>query len=177
MYLKIFFKFILVVFLVILQLAFVSNLPFYSYGLNLIIVFLIFSLELDEVKNNIWWFFLIGFLFDNYSSLPFGFWLIVWPLIFMLTKILAKNFFTNQSLYSFLGLTFFSSLFYYLLYYFGINFWNKTSGEKEHFFLFLPNFWLSLLVGLIANVIVVSLVFYLVNLLTNRLKPVFLFKN
>jgi hypothetical protein len=176
MYFRLFFKLILVVALVIIQIAFVSALPVWLKELNLVIIFLVFSLEWKGGYQTAWWFLIIGFFLDLYFPLRFGFFIIFWPLIFLLTSFLSFNFFTNRSLYSFLGLTFFSTLFYYFFY----NGWFYMAGffseKKVPFFLLIKNFWLRLADGMILNLLAVIVLFYIINILSDRLKPVFIIK-
>jgi|WetSurMetagenome_2_1015567.scaffolds.fasta_scaffold01363_10 hypothetical protein len=177
MYFRLFLKLIFVVALVIIQISFISGLPLGLRELNLIIIYLVFFLEWNQAGKMIWWFLLIGFIFDIYLSVFFGFFMILWPLCFLFAGFLFNNFFTNRSLYSFLGLTFFTTIFYYLFFnlffYFGAIF----SPSKPVFFLLAKNFWLSLGNGLLVNLIAVFILFNLVNILSDRLKPVFIIKN
>jgi hypothetical protein len=176
MYLRIFLKFILVTILAIVQIAFVSGLPAWSRELNLIIIFLIFSLELSGGQKAIWWFLLIGFFFDLYFPRFFGFFLILWPLVYIFASFLFTNFFTNRSLYSFFGLAFFTVIFYYFL---DNSFFYLTeifSGQKAEIFFLAKNFWFRLSGGVVVNLIAVAIVFYAANLISDRLKPVFIIK-
>ena len=176
MYFRIFFKVILIIVLAILQVSFVSALPIYLRELNLVIVFLIFSLEWSGGYRTAWWFLLLGLIFDLYFSLHFGFFIIFWPLIFLLTLFLAKNFFTNRSLYSFFGLTFFATTFYYFIYNAAFYLAGFFSGNHGTLFLLVKNFWFRFADGLILNLIAVFILFYLTNMLSDRLKPVFIIK-
>jgi cell shape-determining protein MreD len=176
MYLRLLFKFILVIALVIFQIAFISATPVWLRELNLIIVFLVLSLEWSGGYKTIWWFLLIGLLYDIYFPLRFGFFIILWPMIFLFAAFLAKNFFTNRSLYSFLGITFFATVFYYLVYNVSFYFADFFSGGKSALFLLVKNFWLRLGDGLIVNILAVIILFYSTNLISDRLKPVFIIK-
>jgi len=176
MYFRIFFKVILIVALAILQVSFISALPAYLRELNLIVIFLVFSLEWSSGYRTAWWFLLLGLIFDLYFSLHFGFFIIFWPLIFLLTLFLAKNFFTNRSLYSFFGLTFFATTFYYFIYNAAFYLAGFFFGNRIMLFLLVKNFWLRFADGLILNLIAVFILFYLTNVLSDRLKPVFIIK-
>jgi hypothetical protein len=177
MYFRLISKLILILALAIVQISFVSALPAYLRELNLIIVFLIFSLEWSGGYRTAWWFLLLGLIFDLYFPLHFGFFIIFWPLIFLLTLFLSKNFFTNRSLYSFLGLTFFATTFYYFIYNTAFYLVGFFSGNRGALFLFVKNFWLRFADGLILNLLAVLILFYLTNALSDRLKPVFIIKN
>jgi hypothetical protein len=176
MYLKIFLKFILVSALAILQISFVSALPLWLRELNLMIVFLIFSLEWSGGYKTVWWFLLIGFIFDLYFPLFFGFFILLWPIIFLLTYLISTNFFTNRSLYSFLSLTFFATATYYFIYNVYFYFASFFSGKGVALFFLTKNFWLRFADGLILNLIAVFILFYLTNVLSDKFKPVFMIK-
>jgi hypothetical protein len=177
MYFRLFFKFILVVALVILQISFVSALPVWLRELNVVVVFLVFSLEWSGGYKTIWWFLAIGLMFDLFFPLWFGFFIVFWPMLFLFTSFLAENFFTNRSLYSFLGLTFFATIFYYFIFNAAFYFAGFFSENKAALFLLTKNFWLRLSAGLILNLAAVFILFYLTNLISDRLKPVFIIKN
>lgn len=176
MYLRLLLQLILVSALAVFQIGFVSGLPAGWRELNLIIIFLIFSLEFSRGRNLIWWSLLAGFFFELYFPVFFGFWLILWPLVFLFAALLSANFFTNRSLYSFLGLAFFTYIFYQFL--FNIFFYlaGFFSGNKAGLFFLAKNFWSRLGEGLIANLLAVAIIFYLANLISDRLKPVFIIK-
>lgn len=176
MYLRLLLKFILVSTLALVQLSFVSGLPFWAKELNLVIVFLVLLLEFGGTGRQFWWFLLIGFIFDAYSPLPFGLFIFLWPLTFVFARFLSIGFFTNHSLYSFLGLTFFTTIFYYFFVHLFFYFWKILIAERAPFFLLVDTFWASLVQGVVFNLALVAVLFYGANLLTDRLKPVFIFK-
>jgi hypothetical protein len=178
MYLRFFFQLLIVSALAILQLAFVSGLPVWARELNLIIIYLVFFLEWSggKTKAMIWWLAFIGFIFDLYIPVFFGFFMVFWPLVFLFAVFLSGNFFTNRSLFSFLGLAFFTTFFYYLFFNLFFYLGEVFSQRPAVFFPLAKNFWLKLGDGLLVNLLVVLVLFYLVNLATNRLKPVFIIK-
>ncbi len=175
---------ILLTLITIFQLSFISGLPEPMTNLNLIIVVLIFTIAFNK-KKTIWFFVFIGFLFDIYSNNIFGFFTLLWPLIFLFSSFLATSFFTNRSLYSFLGLTLFATLFYNL----AINLANYTLFHlirwftdvftdyiDMSFFLFNQDFWLNIFYSIVINLVTVFLFFHIINFVTHKMKPVFLFK-
>jgi hypothetical protein len=177
MYLKFFFKLIGIAVLAILQIGFISGLPEAAHELNLVVIFLIFSIEFGADKKLIWWLMLLGFIFGLYFPFFFGFFIILWPLIFVMAKFLSANFFTNRSLYSFSGLAFFTIIFYY--FFFNLFFYcqNFLAGGKTVFFLWTENFWIKLGEGVVFNLAAAIILFYLVNLVSDRLKPVFIIRD
>jgi len=177
MYLRLFLKLILISALTIFQISFVSGLPVWARELNLIIIYLVFFLEWSGNQAIIWWLAFIGFIFDLYVPIFFVFFMVFWPLVFLFAAFLSGNFFTNRSLFSFLGLAFFTTVFYYLFFNLFFYLGEVFSQRPAVFFLLAKNFWLKLGDGLLVNLLVVLTLFYLVNLATNRLKPVFIIKN
>jgi hypothetical protein len=176
MYFRLFFKLIFIIALVVFQVGFVSGLPGWARELNLIIIFLIFSLEFGGNKKIVWWFLLIGFVFNLYLPVSVGLFILLWPLVSVFASLLSTNFFTNRSLYSFLGLAFFTTVFYYLsfnIFFFLAGFF---SGSKAGLFFLSKNFWVHLGAGVIVNLVAVAIIFYLANLISDRLKPVFIIK-
>jgi cell shape-determining protein MreD len=177
MYLRLLFKSIFILALVAVQVAFVSALPVWARELNLVIIFLVFSLEWSGGYRIVWWFLLIGLIFDLYFSLFFGFYLVFWPLMFLFASFLSTSFFTNRSLYSFFGVTFFTTLFYYFVYNAAFYFAGFFSENRIALFLLTKNFWLRLADGLILNLLAVSIVFYITSILSDKFKPVFIIKS
>ncbi len=176
MYSKIIVNILLIISLYIVQVSFISGLPSFFRHLNLVIVVLIFILGLTNLKLAFWWSIGVGILFDVYSFIPFGVYLISFSSVILLANFLLTNFFTNRSLYSFLALTFFAyfgyKFFTYFLYYFSHFF------TRQDFILNIgKNFWLSELSQLIINLFIVAIVFYLLGFVSNRLKPVFLIRH
>jgi hypothetical protein len=175
-YIVLLLKLIFVALLSIFQIAYVSGLPLWGKEINLAIIFLVFSLEWSGGYRTIWWFFLIGLFFDLYFSPFFGFFTILFPFLFIFVSFLSTNFFTNRSLYSFWGMTFFATIFYYLAYNAAIYFVGFFSDAKPAIFFLTRNFWFRLADGLIINLAAVLVLFYLTSIFSQRLKPVFIVK-
>ncbi len=174
---KILINLILIILITIFELSFVKNLPTFFGQFNLIIVVIVFSLEFFPTRKIVWYFLLVGFLFDIYLSFFFGFFIIFWPIVFLFSKFISSNFFTNKSLYSFFGITFFTTVFYYIFLYLSFYMWKYFSGEAISFFLFSKEFYLNMFSSVGLNLLVIFILFYFINFLSNKLKPVFLFKN
>lgn len=173
MYLKIIFNAALFFILVVFQLAFVSGLPGWLPYLNLILVTLIFILVLSGVNAALWWAAAIGLFLDSFSFLHFGVYFASFGLTIAAANLVLVNFLTNRSLYSFLALAVFSTLFYELFFRFLSRLSSLILG-KENFFPFDFNFAFSLAKELGLNILLVSLIFYLLNFASDKLKPVFL---
>jgi hypothetical protein len=176
MYLKFFLKFIFFTALAIVQIGFVSGLPVWARELNLVIIAMVFFLEFGAGRGVFWWLMLVGFLFDLYHPLFFGFFTVFWPIVFLLAEFLSANFFTNRSLYSFLGLFFFTNLFYYFFLNLALYFVNFFSGGRAEFFLLAKDFWLKLGTGTALNLLAAVILFNFVSLANDKLKPVFIIR-
>jgi hypothetical protein len=176
MILKFFFKLFLFSVLAVAQLSFVSGLPFWLREANLLIIFLIFFLEINSGPKTVWWFVLVGFIFGLYRSFFFSFFLLFWPAVFVFCRLIYSDFLTNRSLYSFLGLTVLTTWFYYFLLNSAAFFAGLLYEGGGGFFLFSGVFWMSLAIGSAVNSAAVFLIFQVINLATDRLKPVFIFR-
>lgn len=164
--------FILILFL--LQASFLSGLPVLN-NLNLILIILIFILSLKGVEFAFGWLLAIGFLLDIFSFLPFGMHLFSLFLTISLINFLVINFFTNRSLFSYLALVTCATILYEIfsrgmIYLFNLFYY------KEAALVFNLNFFKAELYQLFSNLIFTIIIFYIVNFLYIKLKPVFLFK-
>lgn len=175
MYSKIIINTILILSLAAAQLSFISGLPAGLNNLNLILIILIFVLSLIDLDTAMWWAVGAGFLLDIFSFMPFAFYLVCLFLTIVIANFLLVNFFTDRSLYSFLALTglttviyeFFLAVFKFFLRLFygnGVNI-SLSSG-----------FWIEKISQLGFNLLAVLLLFYLINYISNRLRPVFLMR-
>jgi hypothetical protein len=167
------YKFVLFSLLAVLQISFAGSLPWYLKEINFFVIFLVFFLEFGQSKV-FRWFMFAGFIMDSYYSSPFGFFMVLLPLVFLFARFLSLNFFTNRSVYSCWGLTFFTLIFYYLVFYGVFYFAGFFSGENN--FILQKEFWLSLGLGAAVNLAVSNLIFYSAGALTDKLKPFFLIK-
>ncbi len=154
----------------------VFYLPSYFSKINILLVFLVFFLEVDSSMKTIWWFLVVGFIFDLYNSPIFGFWLLFWPLIFLFCRFFYVNILTDKSLYSFLGLSSLTSIFYSLLFAIMSYMASVFGGEEAKLIFASLSFWRDLLLGVVLNSLAVFFLFHLTNQATNRLRPVFIFR-
>jgi len=176
MYSKIIVNIILILSLVIVQLSFISGLPMGLDNLNLILVVLVFILGLINLDLAIWWVIGAGVLLDIFSFLPFGVYLICLSLMIIIINFLLVNFFTDRSLYSFLALTGLATLIYEFSFGAFSYLTLRISGNEMNFVL-NKSFWLAKLSQLSLNLAVAFVIFYLVNFVSKKLKPVFLVKD
>jgi rod shape-determining protein MreD len=175
MYGRIIFNIILIIFLTALQLAFINNLPGALSGLNLILIFLLFILILGNLEIALWWAVGAGIILDIFSFSIFGFFLITFCLMIFAANFLLVNFFTNRSLYSFCILATIVIFFYEFILNF-IRYLTSFLGGSSFALILNFAFWKTKASELILNLLLVFILFYLVNFITNSLKPVFLIK-
>lgn len=175
MYFKIIINIFLIFALSIFQFSFISGLPAGLSNFNLILVVLIFILSLSGIEPVLWRALGAGLVLDIFSFLPFGVFLFSLSLSFLAANFLLINFFTNRSLYSFLALTAITSIFFDFIFNL-INYFFQYIYTDKIFFLFNLGFWKSLAYTEVFNLIAVIIIFYAINFLNKKLKPVFLFK-
>lgn len=175
MYSKIIINTLLIIALFVLQFAFVSGLPVWFGSANLIIIVLIFIIGMGKINIALWWLFGLGFLMEIFSFAPFGIIFISLALVFALAYALLMNYFTDRTLYSFLAITLLSTTAYDLSLYL-LNGLVGIIMRMETGIAINTLFWLNRLQGLITNLVLVFITYYLINYLSRNLKPVFLIR-
>jgi cell shape-determining protein MreD len=173
MYIKIIFNLILIIVLSVIQISFISALPFGLSNFNLALVSLAIILMISNFNISLWWAVGMGFLFDIYSFLPFGTYLVCFFLTVLVANFLLSNFFTNRSLYSFIALIFLSSLCFNFIFYISVYLWGAFGGVSIAVS-FGRIFWENLVWQIFLNIIAVFFLFHITNFVSKRLKPVFL---
>jgi cell shape-determining protein MreD len=172
-YLNLLFHIFLISALTIIQYSFIETLPFWLGHTNILIVALIFTMSLKGRNYAFFWGGGIGLLFDIYSFLPFGIFTFLFIAVTAFIYLLSNSFFTNRSLYSFWALTFFATFFFRFVFeslrYF-LNFFNSEAS----LFLLQKDFWLTLGEGIIMNLFLMMVLFYIFNFVSNRFRPVFI---
>jgi len=175
MYSKIFLNILSILFLSFLELSFVSALPSVFSDLNLALLALVMVLLLWDFNIALWWALAFGVIFDIYSFLPFGIFSVSFFVSIVITNFFLRNFFTNRSPYSFLALVFLEIVFFELFLNLGTLVFNNIFlggyGLEGGFV-----FWKDKLYLLAVNLPAALIIFYLVNFITRRLKPVFIMK-
>jgi len=156
------------------QLSWINSWPYVFSRINIILLALILFLFFLDFKKVILLALGLGFLLDIFSWQLFGFYSLTLFTVVVLADFLLTNWFTNRSTYSFLALTFFTTLSYNFILYFLFYLSNFLSDGG--FFLWQANFWVGLSWELIWSLGIIFLFFWVMNLTTTRLKPVFLDK-
>lgn len=153
------------------QLSFVLALPDFFKAINLVLIFLVFSVFFYDLRVALGFALASGLWSDLLSFHFFGFYIIVLFLSALLTAWILTNWLTNRSLYSFLLLIIASTLIYnflvgllsYLFVY-----------DHGQFFLFQSSFWLFFLYQIAWSGLAALLLFSLAGVFTKRFKPFFL---
>lgn len=172
MYLKIFLNFILIVFLVGLQGAFIPALPSYFSNVNILLIFLVFTLIINGIDKALFYAFFAGIIMDIFSFMPFGTYSFSFIFSILAANFLQINFFTNRSLYSFLALTASATILSFL---FSVIFNLIISLFLTENYISLNNeFYLSAVYQLFINTLLMIFVYYLTNYLSKSFRPVFL---
>lgn len=170
---KIITNIILIISLSVVQIALVSGLPAPAGNLNLALVVLIFILGFSGFNFAAWWAVGVGFLFEIFSFLPFGAFLISLSLTVIIANWLLNYFFTNRSLYSFLALTGLATVIYELIINLFILIFAEASSAAA---IADSDFWLSLLARIGLNLLATFIIYYIIYFLGRSLNPVFLIK-
>lgn len=170
-YLKIVWQLILIILLFAFQFSFIWGQFNFLNTINVVLLAIIFVLGFQNLKQALLWAFFSGLLFDLYSFYPFGMNILVLVLLTLLANFLLNNFFTNRSLYSFLGLTFFSTIIYNLIFHFFayiINFFKY----RADLFLLKGSFWQMLGLQVFLHLVLVFLIFHIINFFDFKFHPV-----
>jgi hypothetical protein len=173
-YLSLFFGVALILFVFFLQIGLINTLPYGFNRINLVLLFLVISLFFLDLNKALILAVILGGWLDIFSFNLFGVNMLVNFLVVLMADFMLVNWFSHRSAYSFLALTFFSSLFYnfsFYLFLFIFSFFQEKS-----FFLWSGNFWLGLSYELLWSLGLVFVFFVAINLTSNRLKPAFLDK-
>jgi len=165
---------LLALIIVILQLGFINSWPFWFDRINLVLLALILFLFFFDFKTSWPLVLIMGFFLDALSFEFFGAYSLTLFFTLLISDFLLINFFTNRSAYSFVALTFFATIFYDFSFY-SLVYLSKFLEDKT-LFLLTANFWIGLILEIILHTSIIFLFFTIMNLTTNRLKPVFLDK-
>lgn len=166
MFWRIILNIILIILAVLLQISLINRLPLGFGYVNLLLVLLVYLLILLGPKPALYWFIGSGWLLDILSFNYWGLHLAASLLIYFLAVFLLTNVFTNRSLYSLIILVVAATLTYDLI-------TAPLVLENWRSFLNVVT-WQMELKKVVANSIATIFLFYIFNLLTTRVQPVFL---
>jgi len=160
-------------FLAAFQLSFLNSLSGSFSQINLVFLFLIFTLFLANLKTAIYFLLAVGFFLDIFSFNFFGFYILSLGAALIVADLILNSFLTNKSLYSFWAIIISSTLVYNLAV---ILLTFIASGFSQASDALGLGFWQNLFHQLIWNVLAVSLFFYFAAFLLKKFKP-FLLEN
>ncbi len=173
MYLKILGQIIFFSLIALFQIGFVGALSVWFSEINLILLVLVFFLGFNKLKTVLFWGAGMGLIYDLYTFVPFGAYIISLLITIFLAYFLMVNFLTNRSIYSFLILTSFAVFCFEFFSFIIIN----ISGlifNQEFLFVFNKAFFLYKIYGLFLNLFLMAIFLYLFNFFSPKFKPVFL---
>ncbi len=173
MAIKITINIVLIAALVIVQLAFVGNLPYPASSLKLVLIALLYILVLVSLKSSLWWAIGSGALADIYAMDFFGTSILQLLVIVMIMHLLLVKYFTDRSIYTFIALASIALLTQDavrgLAGFAGGLIYGSPPDLSFEFFIYEGY-------ALLVNLAVVAILFYFVNYITVRFKPVFLIR-
>jgi hypothetical protein len=175
MYSRIIFNFLLILAVSVVQLSLFSVLPRPFDSISIVVIALVFILIMGEIELALWWALGMGTMLDFYSALPFGTNIIALSATAFLLNFLLTYYLTNRSLYSFITMTalaviangIFKSLITTL---FDVY---RGNGFIFNYSWALVSFELK---AILANIVMMIILFYFTNLIGQWLKPVFLIR-
>ena len=157
--------------LAIIQRSFIWALPqpFSSISLPIIILmsYLMFS-HWDRAWPAL---IIFGLILDSLSFHILGLDAVVLTLSFLAGEFLLKYWLTNRSLYSFAALTVLVTLVYHLIMI--VSAFLLSYRDQSFSLLFQESFWMSLAYETASSIIAVSLIFYISNSISKKMKPFF----
>ena len=158
----------------IFQLSFLNSLPLYFHYISAVLITIVFVLSIGGIRDAFWWVIFFGVLADLYSFSVFGVYIISYLTVLFVLNLLLNNFFTNRSLYSFFILTIIAILIFEILSYLLIYLFSFIFNSE---FLFDINLYLfiQIIIKIFVNLVAVMLIYYILNFISKKLKPVFLF--
>jgi len=157
--------FLLMLGLVIIQVSFLSSWPLPVKALNLVLTLVIFFALTMPYSRALALTFSSGLLLEFYSINFFGLVSLSLVLTVILVHFLFEHFFTNRSLYAFIGLVLIGTLSYNLIFYAG-NFLVHFFQPREWAHIFYPVyfFW-----QLALNSLIFVILFFVFQLTNRRL--------
>jgi len=166
---------ILISLAVFFQINFIGFLPNYFRYINPLLIIIIFIMITRGLKESLISALIIGLVLDLYSFLNFGLYIISYTATTVIIYYIFQKFITNKTVYTYLILTFSSSLFFYLslalfsnlINYFNLGEYSIRFSTQYLFFILLQTFF---------NALIILIIYFIINFLSNRLKANFIFK-
>lgn len=147
-----------------IQLVWIDQLPAMWPKPNLLLISLIIWLVMRGWQRISYWVLAVGVILDCLSFYQFGGQTVLWLTTIGLANLLLVNFFTNKSLYAFSGLVVVAT----------IGQWFGLALLSQEWF--SHGWWLRLGGQVLANWLLMMVLYYLIYWLDKRLNPLFLWK-
>lgn len=168
MYLKATYHFILIVIVALLDVAFSGRLPFGINQIHFFPIVLIFVFLLGNIRYAGWWVLGGAYFLELFSFGIYGFHFLGLALSLSAIYILFERVMTNRSLYSIAAVSTVSIILYNTALFFS-DYIESNQNTID---------WSTLLanqtVAIVYSIITAIVLFYLINAVTKRLRPVFL---
>lgn len=168
MYIKIIGHLILITLVAILDIAFMSHLPWGLQQVHLFPIILVFIFLLGNVRYSAWWVLGGGYVLELFSFGLYGFHFIGLGLALVAIYILFERVMTNRSLYSIAAVSGISVLLYNTSLFFRFYWGSEQANVSWNKFLIEQG------ITIVYSMIIAIIFFYLINAATKRLRPVFL---
>lgn len=166
MYLKIIANIFLICLVTLFDIAFISQMPYGISRLSLLPILILFIFLLGNIRWAAWWVIVGGFILELFNFGVYGFYFLGLFLSLIVIFILFERVMTNRSLYSVSVVGAAATFSYDLVLFF------KSYLENNN------NSWLLFLkfeiVTVSYGIAIAFILFYILNLVSRRLRPVFL---
>jgi len=170
MYRNIFAILIGILVVALLDTVFIGALPFGLHSLHLLPLALIFVLLLSNIRLAAWWALLGGLFLELFSFRFFGSYLIMLFIVLIIIHLMFERVLTNRSIYSTIIISAVVTLVWDLMF---------LLLDYQTGSVFLG--WLEsskiIAISLVVNIVAASLIFYIINAVSRRFRPVFLLFN
>lgn len=163
--------FIISLILVLVQYSLISAWPNIFNKVNLLLISIVFFIFFVNKLDALYLALFLGLIFDLLSFHFFGLYLISFFLVVFIGDKVLRNFLTNRSLYSFLGLMLTMNIVYIIIFYSLIYFVHLTNN---YLFLSYSSFWNILAWQVLWSTAIALLLFYISMTVSRKLKPFFL---
>ena len=165
---------ILILSLLGVQLAIIPAAGDYLTGMNVVLTVLVFICVAYKFSLGVVYAFIVGFVLDLYSALPFGAILVALLLTLYVIHQLSLHFLTNKSFYALIGLTFAAIVVYsFILYIYQASFYFSQTGEFVFGRIF-TNVTAELLREVGYNLVLTTILFTAFHFTSRRFNAVFI---
>ncbi len=143
----------------------------YLTKVNWLIVCLVLIINLMDYRFSVMYVLAMGWLMDIYSNLPFAVFMLTLLVTSLILQLLLGNFFTNRSWYSLIGLGLIGTVIYHVCFFVLVSALYLMGGTQ---FYLQSGYWIAAGWQVVTTCLLLSLVFWLINLISYRFKPNFI---